>query len=52
MKEITIKIASKKYNVKLAQTEEQKEKGLQGVESLSDNEGMLFVFDEPEDISF
>jgi uncharacterized membrane protein (UPF0127 family) len=31
--------------VKLAKTEEEKEKGLQGVKSLSKNEGMLFVYD-------
>lgn len=48
---ITIKIKDKEYNVKEARTEEQRKKGLQGVESLSENEGMLFYFDPPEEVS-
>ena len=52
MKEIKIKIGSKSYDVKLAQTDEEKEKGLQGVNELPENEGMLFIFDEAEDVSF
>lgn len=52
MKEIKIKIGSKPYKVKIAQTDEEKEKGLQGVNELPENEGMLFIFDEAEDVSF
>lgn len=43
-----ILINNKEYNVKEAHTEEEKEKGLQGVKELSENEGMLFFFDSPE----
>ena len=52
MKEIKIKIGSKSYEVKLAQTEEEQEKGLQGKTELDEDEGMLFVFDEPDEVSF
>lgn len=52
MKEIKIKIGSKSYKVRLAQTDEEKEKGLQGITELPVDEGMLFVFDEPEEVSF
>ena len=37
MKEINIRVGSKEYLVKVAQTEDEKEKGLQGVESLAEN---------------
>jgi len=47
-----IHIGSKEYNVKEAHTEEEKEKGLQGVEKLEENEGMLFFFDPPEIVEF
>lgn len=46
-----IKIGNKKYNVKEARTEEEKEKGLQGITKLPEDEGMLFFFDLPEDVS-
>lgn len=46
-----IKIGNKKYNVKEARTEEEKEKGLQGITELPEDEGMLFFFDPPEDVS-
>lgn len=48
---VLIKIGDKEYNVKEAKTEEEKIKGLQGVEELPKNEGMLFYFDPDEDIS-
>lgn len=48
---ITIKIKDKEYKVDEARTEEQRKKGLQGVEKLPENEGMLFYFDPPEDVS-
>lgn len=52
MKEIKIKINSKEYAVQIAKSEEDKEKGLQNVKSLPENEGMLFAFDEPDEVSF
>ena len=52
MKEIKIEIGNKEYKVKLAETDEQQEQGLQNVDKLEDDEGMLFVFDEEEDIWF
>ena len=48
---ITIKIKDKEYRVNEARTEEQRKKGLQGVEELPENEGMLFYFDPPEEVS-
>lgn len=38
--------ASCKFDVKLAQTVEEKAKGLQKVTTLHNNEGMLFIFDQ------
>lgn len=47
MKEAIIEIADKKYKVLLAETEEERTQGLSNVESMDDDEGMLFVM--PED---
>lgn len=47
-----IEIGDKEYNVTCARTEEERIKGLQGRESLDENKGMLFVFDEPDTIDF
>ena len=47
----TIHIGDKEYNVKETHTEEEKRKGLQGVTELPKNEGMLFFFDEPQEVS-
>lgn len=47
MKEIIIEIADKKYKVLVAETEEERIQGLSNVESMDDDEGMLFVM--PED---
>lgn len=52
MKKLKIQIADKKYTVELAETEEQKESGLQHRKNLAENEGMLFIFEENEPISF
>lgn len=52
MNKINIRIANKKYKVQVAETDEEKQKGLQGVTSLPEDEGMLFIFDEPSEISF
>lgn len=45
MKEIIIEIADKEYKVLVAETEEERTKGLSNVESM-DNEGMLFIMPE------
>ena len=52
MEEIKIKIADKQYKVKLAETEKDHSKGLQGITELPEDEGMLFIFDDPDEISF
>ncbi len=46
MKEIIIEIADKEYKVLVAETEEQRRKGLSNVESMDDNKGMLFILDD------
>ena len=54
-REFTVKEAllsyAKLYKVKEAKTEEEKRKGLQGVSELPEDEGMLFYFNPPEDVS-
>ena len=45
-------INNKTYNVTVADTEDTREKGLQGVKELAEDEGMLFVFDEEDEVSF
>lgn len=47
-----INIGDKEYEVSLAITEEEKENGLQGRKNLDNNEGMLFVYEEPQIVSF
>lgn len=47
-----IEIGDKEYNVEVARTEEEKIKGLQEKESLGENEGMLFIYDEPQELVF
>ena len=47
-----IQVANKTFDVKVAETDSEKEKGLQGVKELKDNEGMLFIFDEPQTVQF
>ena len=46
-----VKIGNKEYKVKEAKTNQEKIKGLQGVEKLSKDEGMLFYFEPDEKIS-
>lgn len=46
-----IHIGNKEYKVQEAHTEEEKEKGLQGVSSLPEDQGMLFCFEEPQEVS-
>lgn len=45
-----IEINDKKYTVSVANSEEEKEKGLMHVKNLPENEGMLFIYDEPQTI--
>lgn len=43
MKETIIEIADKEYKVLVAESEVEREQGLSNVESMNDNEGMLFI---------
>ena len=52
MTEAKIYINDNEYAVRLAVTEEEKETGLQGCESLQENEGMLFLYDEPQTVQY
>lgn len=52
MPKIHIQVGEKSYQVQVVDTPEDREKGLQGVTTLPDDEGMLFVFDEPQPVSF
>ena len=47
-----ITIGNKSYQVSLAETEEEQMKGLQGVHTLPEDEGILFVFEESGDVGF
>lgn len=47
-----IEIGGKQYKVELAETEAEKEEGLQGIKDLPDDQGMLFVYDEPQTVDF
>lgn len=50
MKEIIIEIADNKYNVLVSETEEEKAQGLSNVESMDNNEGLLFDYsNDPKD---
>ena len=51
MEEIKIKVGDKKYKVKVAQTDSEQETGLSGITELPEDEGMLFSFDDTEEIS-
>ena len=48
MKTIDIEIGNKEFTVKVASTEEEKTEGLSTTEKLPKDEGMLFVYEEPE----
>jgi uncharacterized membrane protein (UPF0127 family) len=51
MEKIEINIGNKEYKVQVAQTEEELYTGLQGVQELPEGEGMLFVFEDTEEVS-
>ena len=42
-----IKIGEKNYNLEVVKSEEDLQKGLSKFEDISDNQGMLFIFDTP-----
>lgn len=52
MKSIKVEINDKEYKVLVAQSEEEKEHGLMDVEEMEPSEGMLFVYNEPQELSF
>jgi uncharacterized membrane protein (UPF0127 family) len=51
---ILVQIGNKSYRLVVAESEEEKEKGLMGVESLDEDEGMVFDYrdDVQEELSF
>ena len=46
-----IHIENKDYKAQEVHTKKKKEKGLQGVSSLPEDQGMLFCFEEPQEVS-
>ena len=46
MKKVVVTVGNKTYNCQIAKTEEEKRKGLMGVENLPPDEGMLFVWED------
>lgn len=51
MKKQDIEIGDKKYTVLIAESQEDKIRGLSKVEKLPEGKGMLFVWDEPQEVS-
>lgn len=45
-------INNSEYNVRIAETNEDRRKGLQGVKNLPKDEGMLFIFEQPQTVQF
>lgn len=45
---INIQLGNRKYKVQEARTDEEKQKGLQGIKELPEDEGMIFYFNEPQ----
>ena len=48
---INITVNNKQYQVKEAKTKEERAKGFQGIKELPENEGMLFYYDSPQEVS-
>lgn len=51
-KTATATINDQTFTITVAKTEEEKQKGLSGIESLPLDEGKLFIFDQPDTLSF
>ena len=51
MEKVKINIGGKEYNVRVAQTDSEREIGLQNTQYLPENEGMLFIFDDIDEVS-
>ena len=49
---VDITIGDKNYKVEIADTPEKQKKGLMGRESLPEDQGMLFVYEEPQEVSY
>ena len=47
-----IEINDNKYNVKVVTSKDDMSEGLQNVTELPKDEGMLFIFDEPQTVGF
>jgi uncharacterized membrane protein (UPF0127 family) len=47
-----VEINDDKYNVKVITSKDDMSKGLQGITELPKDEGLLFVFDEPQTVGF
>jgi len=47
-----ILVGNKKYDVEVAENEEERMKGLQEVIEMDDDKGMLFIFPEPQHVDF
>lgn len=52
MKKVEIEVNDKVYNVKIACSEDDREKGLQNIPHLPENEGMIFTFEEEQEVGF
>ena len=52
METVKVRVNGKVYECLKCETDEEKEKGLQDVASMEDNEGCLFVYDEPQTLDF
>ena len=48
MEKVVVTVGNKTYNCQIAKTEEEKRKGLMGVENLPPDEGMLFVWEDED----
>ena len=49
---VIVRIGKKTYNCLIAESDEEKEIGLSNTESMEDNEGMLFIYEEPQHLDF
>jgi len=49
---LVIKIGQAQFQVEVAQTGEQRQVGLSNRESLSQNQGMLFIYEQPQQVAF